>query len=411
MPRGATVKIRPALGAGVLVLAFAAAAQPVPAKPANARIDALLRDAVADHGVKAAIVQVTAGGERVMTRAYGESQDGEPATPRMRFRNGTVATAHMATLLLRLADRGRVDLDDKVAKWLPDLPGGRRVTLRMLAGMSAGYHDYAIDPRTTEQRYAQPFRAISTARKLELALDPPREFPAGSNFSFSHSDYVILGRALEEITGLPLDVALRRMVLRPLGLRQTVASQTASIPRPALHAFSAERRAFLGVPRGTVFLEDVTAWNPAWMLARGAVQTSSIRDLTRTAIGVGEGRLLSRRAHRRQVDGRRGFGHPRPGCARCTRLGGRFGYGLGVERNGAWIMERSMQGGYAVIGSYLPAKRISVALVLTLRSSAFDALGNPRPYWTGLHARIGKALAPGNAPLRRPAALLARTGG
>ena len=70
-----------------------------------------------------------------------------------------------------------------------------------------------------------------------------------------------------------------------------------------------------------------------------------------------------------------------------------------------------MQGGYAVIGSYLPAKRISVALVLTFRSSAFDALGNPRPYWTELHARIGKALAPGNAPLRRPAALLARTGG
>ena len=266
MPREATVKIRTALGAGVLVLALAASAQPAPAKPARARIDALLRDAVADRGVKAAIVQVTAGGRRVMTRAYGESQDGEPATPRMRFRNGTVATAHMATLLLRLADRGRVDLDDPVAKWLPDLPGGRRVTLRQLAGMSAGYHDYAIDPRTTEQRYARPFRAISTARKLALALDLPREFPAGSNFSYSHSDYVILGRALEEITGLPLDVALRRMVLRPLGLRQTVASPTASIPRPALHAFSAERRAFLGVPRGTVFLEDVTAWNPAWML-------------------------------------------------------------------------------------------------------------------------------------------------
>jgi len=126
MPREATVKIRPALGAGVLVLALATSAQPAPAKPAKARIDALLRDAVADRGVKAAIVQVTAGGRRVMTRAYGESQDGEPATPRMRFRNGTVATAHMATLLPRLADRGRVDLDDKVAEWLPGLPGGRR---------------------------------------------------------------------------------------------------------------------------------------------------------------------------------------------------------------------------------------------------------------------------------------------
>ena len=399
------------VGARVIAIALAAGAPPAPATPAKARVDALLRDAVADRGIKAAIVQVTAGGRRVMTKAYGESQDGVPATTRMRFRNGTVATAHMATLLLRLADRGRVDLDDKVAKWLPDLPGGRRVTLRMLAGMSAGYHDYAIDPQTTELRYAQPFRAMSTARKLALALDLPRQFPAGSNFSYSHSDYVILGLALEKITGLPLDVALRRDVLRPLRLRRTVASRTAAIPRPALHAFSAERRAVLGIPRGTVFLEDSTSWNPAWMFARGAIQTSSIGDLTRTAIGVGTGRLLSRRAHRLQVDARSGFGHPRPGCARCTRLGGRFGYGLGVERNGAWIMERSMQGGYAVIGSYLPAKRISIALVLTFRSGAFDVQGNPRPYWTELHARIGKALAPRNAPLRRPAALLARTGG
>jgi tetratricopeptide (TPR) repeat protein len=64
-------------------------------------------------------------------------------------------------------------------------------------------------------------------------------------------------------------------------------------------------------------------------------------------------------------------------------------------------MERSDLGGYATVGSYLPSKHISIALVATFRSSAFDAQGNSDRYWTELHAKIGKVLAPRNAPLRR----------
>jgi D-alanyl-D-alanine carboxypeptidase len=45
---------------------------------------------------------------------------GVPATPDMRFRNGAVAIAYLGTLLLRLAEKRVVALDDPVAKWLPD---------------------------------------------------------------------------------------------------------------------------------------------------------------------------------------------------------------------------------------------------------------------------------------------------
>jgi CubicO group peptidase (beta-lactamase class C family) len=97
--------------------------------------------------------------------------------------------------------------------------------------------------------------------------------------------------------GQPLNVALRRQVLRPLGLRNTVASQTAAIPEPVLHAYSSEGRPYLGIPASTPFLEESTFWNPSWTLARGAVETTDIADLTRTAIGIGSGRLLSRRSY------------------------------------------------------------------------------------------------------------------
>lgn len=67
---------------------------------------------------------------------------GVPATEDMHFRNGAVAISYMSTLLLQLVDQKVVRLDDKLFNWLPELLDAERVTLRMLANMTAGYPDY-----------------------------------------------------------------------------------------------------------------------------------------------------------------------------------------------------------------------------------------------------------------------------
>jgi CubicO group peptidase (beta-lactamase class C family) len=287
-----------------------------------------------------------------------------------------------------------------VSKWLPDLRDANRVTLGMLARMTAGYHDYELDPLLAQTLYSNPFGAITTKNQLRLALDEPQQFTPGTNWSYSHSNYVILGLALQKITKLPLNIALRRMVLRPLGLRNTRASQTPAIPSPVLHASSPERKSFLGIPPSSPFDEDSTFWNPSWTLARGAVETTDIADLTRTAIGIGSGRLLTRRSYREQIDPHIGFGHPQPGCERCTTLNRVYGYGIGVVRNGGWILQNPLFSGYAAIESYLPSQRISIALAVTFKPSSYDYQGNPSSYWShGLYTKVGRLLAPRNPPI------------
>lgn len=390
-----------ALAGAVVCIAIlgAAGAHAASAAGTRTRIDGLVRNAIAQHGLKAVILQVTRKGRPVMTRAYGESMTGVPATREMHFRNGAVAISYMSTLLLRLVDQGKVKLDDKISKWLPNLRDADRVTLRMLAGMSAGYHDYEVDPRLSAQLYANPFGTVTTERRLALALSEPQQFAPGTNWSYAHSDYLILGLALEKITGRPLRVALRRQVLRPLRLRNTVASQTAAIPAPVLHAFTSERRQVLGIPPSTPFLEESTFWNPSWTLARGAVETTDIADLTRTAIGIGSGRLLSRGSYRAQIDPRIGLGHAQAGCERCATLTRAYGYGLGVVRNGSWILQNPLFGGYGAIESYLPSKRISIALAYTLNEKGFDSEGNYSNYPTALYSQIGAILAPEDPPV------------
>lgn len=135
-----------ALAVGLVCVGVLAVARPLPASAATprARIGAVIREAIAHHGIRAAI-------------------------------------SYMSTLLLRLVDEGKVRLTDKISRWLPNLPDADHVTLGMLARMTAGYHDYVLDPLLTKMQYANPFGVITTKDQLRLTFDAPLQLTPGTN--------------------------------------------------------------------------------------------------------------------------------------------------------------------------------------------------------------------------------------
>ena len=356
---------------------------------------------MARDDLRAIIVRVTVDGRELVTAALGESMTGVPATPEMHFRNGAVAISYTATLLLQLVDRTLIGLDDPLANWMPDLPDSDRVTLRMLANMTAGYPDYVPNSHFVDAFYADPFRQWAPDELIEIGLSTPRSFAPGTNWDYSHTNYAILGRTLERIAGKPLDALLQEEVLGPLGLRNTRGSATATIPEPALHAFSSERRQALGVAPTARYYEESTFWNPSWTLAQGAVQTTNIYDMTTTAQAVGEGLLLSSESHRAQVaPSLLGFGTPQSGCPTCHTLNRDYSYGLGVVLSGSWILQNPLFGGYGAVGAYLPAGKLAIAVATTFGEGAFDGQGNyasGRASWE-VFAAIAALLAPADAP-------------
>jgi CubicO group peptidase (beta-lactamase class C family) len=309
----------------------------------------------------------------------------------------------MSTLLLRLVDQQQVSLDDPLATWVPDLPDADAVTLRMLANMTAGYPDFVQNPKLDEILYGDPFKLWTTEQQIDVGLATPRVFAPGANWDYSHTDYVILGVALEKITGQPLDVALKEQVLDPMGLENTVASLTAEIPGPVLHAFTAERRQALGIPNDTRFIEESTYWNPSWTIAQGAIQTTNIDDLITTAVAVGEGSLLSPESHHAQIaPDLLGFGAPLEGCPNCHTLDEVYNYGLGVVRSGDWILQNPLFAGYGAVTGYLPEQKIAVAVATTFGEGAFDDQGNYKySSHSEIFAAIGTYLAPDH-PLPTP---------
>jgi D-alanyl-D-alanine carboxypeptidase len=362
---------RPAIAGGC-----AAASGPpgscVAATPGQARhIIALARAAMKRDDLHAVLLSVWDGGRQIAQAALGQSITSQPATTAMHFRIGAVAIAYEATVLLKLAEEKRVSLDDPLSKWFPALPRARRITLAQLVESRSGYYDYEKSPKLVRQLYADPFRYFSQQYLIRLGVSHPKVCQPGSCFNYAHTNFVILGQVLQKITGQPLATLIRDDILTPLGLSNTNSPATPAIRAPVLEAYDSERGVY----------EDSTYWNPSWSLATGAIMTSDITDVARTAIAVGSGTLLSRAFYRLMIKPR----------SRLTPPGAPpVYYGMGVVLDNSWVLQNPLFAGYNATMAYLPSKRIAIAVATTLGPRASPSIN----YSTQLTATIARYLAP-----------------
>jgi hypothetical protein len=166
--------------------------------------------------------------------------------------------------------------------------------------------------------------------------------------------------------------------------RQGVELASRSTPRqpePALHAFTSERRATLGLPARARFYEESTFWNPSWTITRGAVQTTNISDLNSTAVAIGTGKLLSPESYQKMIStARRGTSTSVPGCTTCVPQQEGYSYGLGIVTTGNWLMQNLLFSREAGAFAYLPSQKIAIAVTFT--ENAFAAGGSYRPVVT-----------------------------
>ncbi|MGG8408369.1 serine hydrolase domain-containing protein [Streptomyces sp. 12297] len=342
----------------------------------------IARKAQKEMDLNAVLVRVDRHGREVVTGALGESMTGVPATADMHFRSGSVGIAYMGQVLLQLVDEGKVGLDDTIDRWLPDVPHSDEITLRMLGSSTSGLHDYVTDPDFLEILAAEPFKQWTAQEVVGFSTAHPLWYEPGTNWSYSHANFVLLGAALEKITGVRLDKLLQRRVMGPLDLRNTRNSFTPDIPTPVLHAFTSDRGTY----------EESTFWNPSWTTAPGAVLTSHICDLARSAEAIGTGELLTKRSYKVMLDpGTVGLGTPGPDCPDtvCLPQTPEAHFGLGVIIKNGWILTNPSFSGYAALQAYHPAEGLSIAVSTTLGPDSPD--GNTAQT---IAERIAAALAP-----------------
>jgi CubicO group peptidase (beta-lactamase class C family) len=182
------------------------------------KVDELAGQALEQTGVPSASVAIVRGGEIVYTKGYGKARLDPPesAEPRMRYSIGSISKQFTAAAVLLLEQQGKLSLDDKVAKYLPDLTRANEITIRMLLSHTSGYQDY-----WPEDYLMPPMYEPTTAEHiLDTWGKKPLDFDPGTKWQYSNTNFVIAGRIVEMVSGEPLMQFLQEKVFRPLDMKE-----------------------------------------------------------------------------------------------------------------------------------------------------------------------------------------------
>lgn len=334
----------------------------------------LTREAMRENRLKATILRVDTGRRTLLAAGFGASMEGTPATTDMRFRIGSMAIPHLITVLLQLQDEKKLRLDDRLSRFLPDLPGADRITLRMLASSTSGYRDWIQGNREfVDALFADPFRLWTPDQLLTIAFTQGSACEPGTCFHYAHTNFAVLSKVIAKVTGQSVTTLIRNRVLRPLGLHRTAISRNPGMAEPVLHSYTSMRGSY----------EDATFWSPSWTIGAGTVMSATIGDVARTARAVGTGALLSRTASRERFA---------PITAGLKPFTPDLFFGLGIIVANGWYVQNPMLNGYTGAMAYLPSRDLSVAIVATTRRGADEDVAYASRLFTALTAY----LAPGH---------------
>jgi CubicO group peptidase (beta-lactamase class C family) len=273
----------------------------------RAAIDSTANEVLAATGAPSASIAVVRYGTLVYANAYGTARldPPTPATARMRYSIGSISKQFTATAVLLLAERHKLSLDDKIAKWLPDLTRANEVTLRQVLSMTSGYQDF------WPQDYVMPpmLQATTARRIVDEWAKKPLDFDPGTKWQYSNTNYVIAGMIVEKAAGMPLVEFLHKEIFTPLHMESVFISDES-----ALGPTDAERylRYALGPPR------VAPKEGRGWMFAAGELAMTA-SDLARWDISVIDQKILTPASYREQQTDVR------------LKNGTATGYGLGVD--------------------------------------------------------------------------------
>jgi D-alanyl-D-alanine carboxypeptidase len=325
-------------------------------------------DELVAAGVPGVVVLVRDGDRTIrLARGYGNLAKSTPMRVRNQFRVASLTKTFVATLVLQLVGEGTLALDDTVDDWLPGLiPNGNEVTVHQLLNHTSGIYDAVEDPEILAPYLAGDFTHYTPPSEIvQVAAERGPLFPPGSNWSYSNTNYFVLGMMVEAATGETIGSQLRDRIFEPLGLHQTTFPTSPRISEPHAHGYL-----LFGEPP----LLDVTVFSPSLFWAGGAM-VSTARDIADFYRALLRGRVLESELLQSMLT---------IDPVALDPSGSGSGFGLGIQREGhfpcgeAWGLDGDLPGYQAYAWSRLDGTHQIVVLINTssLSEAAGQALGN-----------------------------------
>lgn len=223
----------------------------------------------------------------ILQKGYGAAnlEWGVPNTPDTKFRLGSITKQFTAVLILQLAAEGKLSLDDKVTKHLPDYrkDTGDRFTIAQLLNHTAGVPNYT-NPAFFQGESRNPYTVPDFVKKF---CSGDLEFEPGTKFAYSNSGYFLLGAIIEKLTGKTYAQVLQERLLDPVGMKATGYDVSATVLPKRASGYELTPGGYVNAPyldmslpyaAGSLYstVEDLYRWDRA--LYRGTLLPAALEQ-------------------------------------------------------------------------------------------------------------------------------------
>ncbi|MBE7157956.1 MAG: serine hydrolase [Rhodospirillales bacterium] len=328
-----------------------AAQMPAPGSDNTAkrdRMEQVVASFVKDNSFMGTVL-VAEGDTVLLSKGYGQAdlEWNLPNVPDAKFRLGSLTKQFTATLILLLQQDGKLNVTDPVSKYLPDAPKAwEKITLVNLLSHTSGIPNFTNFP----EFHAWSMNPHTPAEEIAFFRDRPLDFEPGSKFTYSNSNYEVLGAVVEKVSGEKYGDLLRQRIFAPLGMHATgLDADDLILPKRA--------RGYSPGASGPVYARSESMTVP-W--AAGSLY-STTGDLLLWERGLFGGKVLTPASLKLMTTPVRedyGFGlvlHPVAGAPVITHGGGIEGFNTSL--------------------TYVPGKKITVVVLANLNGAAADQIG------------------------------------
>jgi len=159
-------------------------------------------------------------GKVILRKGYGFAnlETKTVNTPETIFRIGSVTKQFTSTAILKLAEQGKIGLQDEITKYLPAYPTqGKKITIEHLLTHTSGIKSYT----SLEEVMTLREREISVANMIDAFKDKPFDFNPGDTYQYNNSGYFLLGAIVEKVSGLSWGEYLKKNFFVPLKMTNT----------------------------------------------------------------------------------------------------------------------------------------------------------------------------------------------
>jgi len=309
-------------------------------------IKTILDSIVENTGVPGLVAGVWApneGIDLVYSAGVADMETNEPISDQMVYRIGSETKTFTTTVLLQLVDEGLLSLDDPLSKFLPDFPRGDEVSIRYLAGMRSGIQCFMELDTFWNEAFVNPDKNWTFDEEIALVKDLPFHFTPGTAFHYCNTNYILLGKIIEMVTGKSMEQNVKTRIIDPLELTNTsYLSSGSSIP--GYHS-----KAYYGGEVTTELPELSEFLDISWAGPAGCM-VSDIYDLKKYSRALAGGELYSSELHQQRII--------------CNDMGvGRpLNYGLGIYESNGFYGHDGQLPGYTSLMVHSPERNCTIVV-------------------------------------------------